>query len=92
MQPALRWLVHSMAASHVMEEGLTERIDEMLHSLCQPLTVLQCRLALGELNGEPAAMRSAIGEALNQCARINRMVGAMREMLLEAGDREQQTK
>lgn len=81
-----------MAASHVMEEGLTERIDEMLHSLCQPLTVLQCRLALGELNGEPAAMRSAIGEALNQCARMNRMVGAMREMLLEAGDREQQTK
>jgi len=71
-----------------MNERLVERIDEMLHGLCQPLTVLQCRLALGELNGEPAAMRTAIGEALNECARMNETVGAMREMLLEAGSRE----
>lgn len=72
------------------EVNLAERIDDMLHGLCQPLTVLQCRLALGELNGEPEAMRSAIGEALGECARMNRAVGAMREMLLEAGSGEQQ--
>ncbi|MBS1821071.1 MAG: hypothetical protein JST61_03730 [Acidobacteria bacterium] len=72
------------------EVNLAERIDDMLHGLCQPLTVLQCRLALGELNGEPEAMRSAIGEALGECVRMNQAVGAMREMLLEAGSGEQQ--
>jgi hypothetical protein len=70
-----------------LEEGLAERIDDMLHGLCQPLTVLQCRLALGELNGELEAMRSAIGEALGECARMNKAVGAMREVLLEVGRR-----
>jgi hypothetical protein len=78
-----------MAGMQAMEERLAERIDNMLHSLCQPLTVLQCRLALGELNGEPAAMRAAIGEALGECARLNEAVGAMREMLLEAESRGQ---
>lgn len=87
IQLALRWQVRSMAASLATEEGLVERIDDMLHSLCQPLTVLQCKLALGELNGDAAGMRSAIGEALDECTRINRMVGTMREMLLKATNR-----
>ena len=71
------------------DTNLTERMDDMLHGLCQPLTVLQCRLALGELNGEPEAMRTAIAEALGECGRMNQAVGAMREMLLEAGAGEQ---
>ncbi|HEY2040957.1 MAG TPA: hypothetical protein VGG95_14900 [Edaphobacter sp.] len=62
-------------------ESLVEQMDGMLHALCQPLTVLQCRLALGELSGEAAAMRVAINEALGECARVNERVGAMREML-----------
>ena len=41
-------------------EELVEGIDRLLHELCQPLTVLQCRLAIGELEGEPEAMREAI--------------------------------
>ena len=60
---------------------LVERIDVVLHGLCQPLTVLQCRLALGELSGEPGAMREAICEALGECARLNAAVVVMREML-----------
>jgi hypothetical protein len=56
-------------------------MDLALHGLCQPLTVLQCRLALGELIGEPDAMREAIREALQECARLNRTVGTMRAML-----------
>jgi hypothetical protein len=60
---------------------LVERIDVALHGLCQPLTVLQCRLAMGELIGEPDAMREAIREGLRECARLNQTVGAMREML-----------
>jgi hypothetical protein len=66
------------------ETELVERIDDALHGLCQPLTVLQCRLALGELSGEPEAMQEAIGAALGECARLNIAVGAMREMLQKA--------
>ena len=60
---------------------LIERIDMALHGLCQPLTVLQCRLAMGELLGEPDAMREAIQEGLQDCARMNQTVGTMRAML-----------
>jgi len=68
----------------VQKEGrtdLVEQIDVALHGLCQPLTVLQCRLAMGELIGEPDAMRDAIREALQECARMNRTVDVMREIL-----------
>ncbi len=68
-------------AQHEGGTDLVERIDVALHGLCQPLTVLQCRLAMGELIGEPDAMRDAIREALQECARMNRTVGTMREML-----------
>jgi hypothetical protein len=65
-------------------EELVEGIDRLLHGLCQPLTVLQCRLAMGELNGEPDAMREAIAAALRECVRLNDAVSAMREMLATA--------
>jgi hypothetical protein len=65
----------------VVQKDLVERIDGALHGLCQPLTVLQCRLAMGELIDEPDAMREAIREALQECARMNDTVGMMRAML-----------
>jgi hypothetical protein len=65
---------------------LVERIDVALHGLCQPLTVLQCRLAMGELIGEPDAMREAIREGLRECARMNTTVGTMRAMLQQVMD------
>jgi len=61
-----------------------ERMDVALHALCQPLTVLQCRLAMGELIGEPEAMREAIREALSECVRLNQTVGTMRTVLQQA--------
>lgn len=64
-----------------LEAGLAARMDDALHGLCQPLTVLQCKLALGELIGGPDAMRNAIAEALVECARVNLAIGLMREML-----------
>ena len=67
---------------------LVEQIDVALHGLCQPLTVLQCRLALGELIGEPDAMRDAIREGLQECARMNKSVGTMRAMLQQVMDTE----
>jgi signal transduction histidine kinase len=60
---------------------LVKRIDVALHGLCQPLTVLQCRLAMADLIGEPDAMREAIREALQECARMNQTVRTMRAML-----------
>ena len=60
---------------------LVERIDVALHGLCQPMTVLQCRLAMGELLGEPDAMRDAIRDGLQECARMNRAVETMRAIL-----------
>lgn len=69
----------------MVEAGATaefvERMDVALHGLCQPLTVLQCRLALGELAGRPEAMHEAIREGLRECGRLNAAVGTMREML-----------
>jgi hypothetical protein len=64
--------------------ALVERIDVALHGLCQPLTVLQCRLAMGDLIGEPEAMREAIREGLLECVRLNQTVGTMRTMLQQA--------
>ena len=74
-----------MPVREVTEEtsrmDLVKRIDVALHGLCQPLTVLQCRLAMGDLLSEPDAMRDAIREGLDECARMNQSVGTMRAML-----------
>jgi hypothetical protein len=63
------------------EAEFAVRMDDALHGLCQPLTVLQCRLAMGELIGGQDAMRTAISEALAECTRVNLAVTLMREML-----------
>jgi hypothetical protein len=72
------------ANGETSREVLVERMDVALHALCQPLTVLQCRLAMGELIGEPEAMREAIREALSECVRLNQTVGTMRTVLQQA--------
>jgi hypothetical protein len=68
-------------AQQVGHADFVERLDVALHGLCQPLTVLQCRLAMGELIGEPDAMLEAIREALKECVRLNQTVGTMRTVL-----------
>jgi hypothetical protein len=69
---------------------LIEQIDESLHGLCQPLTVLQCRLAMGELIGEPDAMREAIREGLMECVRMNNGIQQMRLALQQELEKEDQ--
>jgi hypothetical protein len=78
---AVREIAEHEGRTDLVETGLVERIDVALHGLCQPLTVLQCRLAMGELIGDPDAMREAIREGLQECARMNQTVGTMRAML-----------
>jgi HAMP domain-containing protein len=66
------------------QSELVKTIDRLLHDLSQPLTVLQCRLAMGELSGEPHAMQEAIAAALEECVRLNGAVRTMREKLAVA--------
>lgn len=62
-----------------------------LHDLCQPLTALQCRLALGSLatagrvGDELTELREAVRDSLVQCERMLKQVRAMQVYL---GDRE----
>jgi hypothetical protein len=79
----LVWPLLGREVLQAVRLDLVERIDVALHSLCQPLTVLQCRLSLGELSDEPDAMREAIREALQECLRLNQTVDVMRTMLQE---------
>ena len=80
-EAVVRKITEQEDGTGLVETGLVERIDVALHGLCQPLTVLQCRLAMGELIGDPDAMREAIREGLQECARMNQTVGTMRAML-----------
>ena len=79
--PQVRRLSVRELAQQSGRAEFVERLDMALHGLCQPLTVLQCRLAMGELIGEPDAMLEAIREALKECVRLNQTVGTMRTML-----------
>ena len=91
----VREVVEQERRTDLVKAGLVERIDVALHGLCQPLTVLQCRLAMGELIGELDAMRDAIREGLQECARMNQTVGTMRAMLqqvmADGADREEES-
>ena len=66
-------------------------LGSALHDLCQPLTALQCRLALGSLaaargsGDELTELREAVGDSLVQCERMLKQVRAMQVYL---GDRE----
>ena len=80
----MRRLLVREAVQQAGRMDLVERIDVALHGLCQPLTVLQCRLAMGDLLGDPDAMREAIREGLQECARMNQRIGTMRAMLQQA--------
>ncbi len=50
---------------------------EHLHGICQPLTALQCRLEICEMNRQPDEIHTAIAEALRECHRLSERVRAM---------------
>ena len=57
------------------------KIGDALHDLCQPLTVLQCKLTLSILHGQSTASRETVEEALHECARLNETVHRMRTLV-----------
>ncbi|MES2391719.1 MAG: hypothetical protein V4555_08765 [Acidobacteriota bacterium] len=54
----------------------------MLHDLAQPLTLLQCRLELGQMSDDPVELKESIGEALGDSKRLFDGLNQMRVELL----------
>ena len=65
------------ASSQAMYSGM----EVALHDLCQPLTVLQCKLELGLMKGGEEATQAAVVEGLRECKRLNAAVAMMRNMM-----------
>ena len=61
-------------------------MEVALHDLCQPLTVLQCKLELGLLKGGEEATHAAVLEGLRECKRLNAAVRTMRELMQQNDD------
>jgi hypothetical protein len=61
-------------------------IEVALHDLCQPLTVLQCKLELGLLKGGEEATHAAVLDGLKECKRLNAVVLTMRELIQQRLD------
>ncbi|MDP9052622.1 MAG: hypothetical protein M3O31_18165 [Acidobacteriota bacterium] len=66
------------------EVDALDQMGRALHSLCQPLTTLQCRLELAELVDTMEGYREAVTHALAECTRLVEGVGLMREILRAA--------
>jgi hypothetical protein len=62
-------------------EEMISGIEVALHDLCQPLTVLQCKLELSLLNGSEGATHAAVVDGLHECRRLNAVVKTMRELV-----------
>jgi signal transduction histidine kinase len=73
-----------MELSSRTEELFTEMftgMEEALHDLCQPLTVLQCKLEIGLLRGGEEAAHKAVLDGLRECKRLNAAVTTMRDLM-----------
>lgn len=55
-----------------------EQVVHVLHSLCQPLTTLQCRLEMAGLVDTLEAYRETVNVGLGECARLVDGVEALR--------------
>ena len=65
-----------------MRVGIDETIatiEQALHDLCQPLTVLQCKLEMSLLTGGEEAATAAVRDGLHECKRLNAAVMMMRD-------------
>ena len=59
------------------ESSVIAEVRKALHDISQPLTAMQCRLYLGAMETEADAIKSAIVESLEECAR---MIARMRTL------------
>ena len=68
-----------MEQTQVPEE-MFAGMEVALHDLCQPLTVLQCKLELGLLKGGEEAVHEAVRDGLRECKRLNAAVMTLRQI------------
>jgi hypothetical protein len=61
--------------------ALLEAMHRDLHALCQPLTVLQCLLELGRMQGDADSLRAAVHGGLEESERMFAVVARMRSCL-----------
>ena len=61
---------------------MLEMLDTELHQLAQPLTALQCRLELGQIQGDPESLREAVRDALTEMQRVSEILARVRELLM----------
>jgi signal transduction histidine kinase len=60
-----------------------EQSNLELHDLCQPLTVLQCRLEMGKMLGHSEAYEEAVNGSLEETNRMFKIISSMRHRLME---------
>ena len=69
------------ACERNVEGEAMEQIGRALHSLCQPLTTLQCRLEMAELLCTMEAYRESVKLGLAECGRLVESVESIRAIL-----------
>lgn len=74
----------AVAATEKIEAGVLAEISQALHDMCQPLTVLHCRLEMGRLLGTEDSHRDAVNHALADWNRLMHAVESMRTTLRRA--------
>ena len=78
------------------ESSLIAQIAHALHDVCQPLTALQCRLEIDQMEGEMGEVEDAasrerrVADCLRECERLNGLVLVMRALVHRALAAEQQ--
>ena len=64
---------------------LLVRIARSLHDMCQPLTVLQCRLEIDLMEADlGSGVTRTAADCLAECERLNLSVARMRALVQEA--------
>ncbi len=73
------------------EGDLLTRAARALHEMCQPLTVLQCRLEIDLMEADlGTSVTQTVADCLRECDRLNASVFAMRTLLQGAMAEEQE--
>ncbi len=82
----------SVASADDGSESLLTRLAHSLHEICQPLTALQCRIEIEQMEREGAEtdrVDTTLAECLRECERLNERVNTMRTLVRSALSAEQ---
>ena len=67
--------------------SLSTRLAHHLHEICQPLTALQCRIEIAQMEREgmkAGSVDQTLAECLRECERLNERVNTMRTLVRSA--------